>query len=129
MTQHSKGLLFTLTGVILMSVESPLIQISGLSAQNVGFFFGISLMLATNIMLISQGKEFFIKSYKTQTKGLILSGLFMGLSNYFFRGSLWVFYFFPRYPRCSSYRFFLLIGLFNRLFRAVGVNDWHFFLF
>jgi len=74
MTNHKKGILLTLGGVVLMSVESPLIQISGLSAQTVGFFFGICLMISTNLLLISKGKKFFIDSYKTSTKGVVLSG-------------------------------------------------------
>ncbi|HFU75967.1 MAG TPA: DMT family transporter [Arcobacter sp.] len=84
MTSHTKGILLTLSGVVLMSVESPLIQISGLSALSVGFFFGISLMIATNLMLISKGKKFFIDSYTTSTKGVVLSGLLMGMSNFCF---------------------------------------------
>ena len=84
MTQRKKGILLTLSGVILMSVESPLIQISGLSAQTIGFFFGISIMISTNLMLISKGKKFFINSYATSTKGVVLSGLLMGMSNFCF---------------------------------------------
>ena len=84
MTRHTKGILLTLSGVILMSVESPLIQISGLSAQTVGFFFGICLLISTNLMLISKGKKFFISSYTTSTKGVVLSGLLMGMSNFCF---------------------------------------------
>lgn len=84
MTQHTKGLLLTLIGVIFMSVESPLIQLSGLSGETVGFFFGISLMVASNLMILSKGKKYFVQSYTTQTKGLILSGLFMGISNFCF---------------------------------------------
>ena len=84
MTSHKKGILLTLFGVILMSIESPLIQISGLTAQTVGFFFGISLLISTNSMLIYKGKKFFLDSYKTSTKGVILSGLLMGISSYCF---------------------------------------------
>ncbi len=84
MSPHAKGILLTFSGVVLMSIESPLIQISGLSAQTVGFFFGICLMISTNLMLISKGKNFFIQSYKTSFKGVVLSGFFMGVSNFCF---------------------------------------------
>ena len=84
MTSHTKGILLTLAGVILMSVESPLIQISGLTAQSVGFFFGICLMISTNLLLISKGEKFFVNSYIRSTRGVVLSGFLMGLSNFCF---------------------------------------------
>lgn len=84
MSTYAKGILLTFSGVILMSIESPLIRISGLPAQTVAFFFGICLIISTNLMLISKGKNFYIQSYKTSFKGVVLSGLFMGMSNIFF---------------------------------------------
>jgi drug/metabolite transporter (DMT)-like permease len=84
MTPHAKGLLLTFGGVILMSAESPLIKYSGLSAQTIGFFFGLCIAISTNIMLLTQGKNFFISDYKRDFKGVVLAGFFMGLSNFFF---------------------------------------------
>ncbi len=84
MTQHAKGLLLTFSGVVLMSIESPLIKFSNLQAQTIGFYFGICLFISANLMLLSKGSTYFIKNYTTNFKGIFLSGLFMGISNFCF---------------------------------------------
>lgn len=84
MNNHTKGLLLVLLGVVLMSFESPLIQKSGLDGSSVSFFFGICLFITTNLIMISYGKRKFIEAYTIQKKGLLLSGLLMGSSNFFF---------------------------------------------
>ena len=84
MTAHAKGLLLTFSGVVLMSVESPLIRLSALPIQSIGFYFGIFLVIATNSMLLTKGKRYWIQSYTQEFKGILFSGFFMGLSNFCF---------------------------------------------
>ena len=84
MSPHSKGLLLTFAGVILMSVESPLIRMANISAQSIGFYFGLFLITSTTLMMLSRGKVYLLSSYKKDLKGVILSGFFMGLSNFCF---------------------------------------------
>lgn len=84
MHRHTKGLLLTFSGVILMSFESPLIQISGLNGETAGFYFGLCMLLSTNFLMALKGKSFYINSYKKSFKGVIFSGFLMGMSNFFF---------------------------------------------
>jgi len=80
-TNHTKGIWLVLIGVIFMSIESPVIKFSALPPLTIGLFYGLFIMLSANVFLLSRGKTFFIKSYTTNTKGILLSGLFFGLSN------------------------------------------------
>lgn len=81
MENHKKGVWLVFIGVIFMSIESPLIKFSALPPLTIGLFYGLSIVLSTNLLLISRGKAFFVKSYTSETKGIILSGLFFALSN------------------------------------------------
>jgi drug/metabolite transporter (DMT)-like permease len=80
-TNHKKGIWLVFVGVVFMSIESPLIKFSALPPLTIALFYGLSIVLSTNLLLISKGKAFFIKSYVTDTKGTLLSGMFFGLSN------------------------------------------------
>lgn len=82
--KHKNGLLLAALGVVLMSIESPLIKLSGFDNATASFYLGISLFISANIILLSKGFGFFYQSYKVEFKGVLLSGLFTGLGNYFF---------------------------------------------
>ena len=84
MNNQLKGLLLTLSGVVLMSFESPIIRYSGLDGFTVAFFYGLCIIAATNLVMLFQGKKFFIQSYTKSYKGVLLAGFFMGLSNFCF---------------------------------------------
>ncbi len=79
--QRKLGIFFGILGVVLMSIESPLIKLASLYWADVSFILGISLILSINTLLLSRGKKFFIKNYKIAYKGVIISGLCAGLSN------------------------------------------------
>lgn len=67
-----------------MSVESPLIRMAEVSAQTIGFYFGFFLIISTSLMMLSRGKNYMVASYSKDFKGIVLSGFFMGLSNFCF---------------------------------------------
>lgn len=81
---HTKGLLLSLIAIVLMSIESPLIKISSLDSHTISFFLGLSLFLSTNFIMLLQGRDYLIQSYKKEYKGVLISGLAIGLGNYFF---------------------------------------------
>lgn len=84
MSSHTKGMVLVLFGVLIMSFESPLIKFSNLPALAFSFYFGICLVLSSNVALLFCGKSYFINSYKKETKRVFLLGLLMGGSNLFF---------------------------------------------
>lgn len=87
MSLHVKGIFITFSGVVLMSIESPLIKYSGLDAYFISFIFGICLFLAINAYLLFQ-KSPLLPHYTQDFKGVILSSLFMGISNFLFIASV-----------------------------------------
>lgn len=87
MSLHVKGILITFAGVVLMSIESPLIKYSGLDAYFISFIFGICIFIAINTYLVFQKGSFF-HHYTQDFKGIILSSLAMGISNFLFISSV-----------------------------------------
>lgn len=82
--EHKNGLLLASLGVVLMSIESPIIKMSSLDSASVAFYLGISLFLSANVIMLTRGVNFLAQSYKVEFKGLLLSGLFTGFGNFFF---------------------------------------------
>jgi drug/metabolite transporter (DMT)-like permease len=84
---HLKGILITLLGVVLMSVESPLIKYSQLDTYFISFVFGLCLFISVNVYLLFQ-KTPLITHYTQDFQGVILSSFFMGISNFLFIASV-----------------------------------------
>lgn len=84
MQKRNLGLISAIIGVLIMSIESPFIKLSTFTSSNASFFLGICIFISSNFILLSKGKNFFIKSYINDYKGVVLTGLFMGIGNYFF---------------------------------------------
>ncbi len=81
---YAQGLAITTLGVILMSFESLLIKLTTLPAQNFTFYFGLGMFFSTNLILLFQQKKHFFALYKHHFAPILLSGLLMGISNFFF---------------------------------------------
>jgi drug/metabolite transporter (DMT)-like permease len=84
---HLKGILITLLGVVLMSVESPLIKYSQLDTYFISFVFGLCLFISVNVYLLFQKTPLFTH-YTQDFQGVILSSFFMGISNFLFIASV-----------------------------------------
>lgn len=84
MSSYTKGLLLALSGVFIMSFEAPLIKLSKLPVSSIGFYFGLTIFLTTQILLLLNGMENYKRAFKVEFKGVLLSGIFMGVGNYCF---------------------------------------------
>ncbi|MBN2964505.1 DMT family transporter [Sulfurospirillum sp. T05] len=84
MTPETKGLLITLAGVALMSAEAPLIRLANAPGVVVGVYFGLFVLLSTQLILLSQGVKTWRQSLSAQPQGALLAGLCMGVGNYCF---------------------------------------------
>ncbi len=83
-SNHKLGVMLSTIGVIIMSIESPLIKLSGLRNFEVSFLLGLCLMLSTNVFMLFKGKDFLIQNYTNELKGNIIIGTCVGFSNFFF---------------------------------------------
>ena len=81
MQAYTKGLLITLAGVALMSAEAPLIKLSAMSTQSIGFYFGLALFFTTQFLLMRNGINSWKKAYKEQWQGILWAGCCMGAGN------------------------------------------------
>jgi drug/metabolite transporter (DMT)-like permease len=81
MQLYTKGLLITLSGVALMSVEAPLIKLSNMSPQSIGFYFGLAVFLTTQLILLKNGTKAWKKAHQVQWQGIIWAGISMGIGN------------------------------------------------
>jgi len=81
MQNYTKGLLITLSGVALMSAEAPLIKLSNMSTQSIGFYFGLAVFFTTQILLMRNGLESWKKAYTIQWQGILWAGIAMGIGN------------------------------------------------
>ncbi|PIE74106.1 MAG: hypothetical protein CSA19_01485, partial [Deltaproteobacteria bacterium] len=84
MSSHTKGVILGLIGVLIMSIESPIIKLSALSSFEVSFALGVSMFLSTNLFMLQKGLPYITKSYSIQSKGVFAIGISMGLGNFFF---------------------------------------------
>ncbi|MBO8086559.1 MAG: DMT family transporter [Marichromatium sp.] len=84
MSPQAKGLLLTFLGVSLMSFEAPLIKLAGVSGVTIGVYYGIFILLTSQLILLSRGKEVWRQSLLAHPRGTLLAGLFMGMGNYCF---------------------------------------------
>lgn len=81
---YSKAFWVTTLGMVLMSFESPLIKMTHVPAQNFTFYFGICMFLAMNATLLSRYGFRAFELYRAHFHAIFWSGLFTGLSNFFF---------------------------------------------
>ncbi len=84
LTQHKLGVILSTLGVIIMSIESPIIRLSNLPNFEVSFLLGICLFISTNLVMITKGKVFLVQNYTNDLKGNIIIGTCVGFSNFFF---------------------------------------------
>lgn len=85
---HLKGLIITIVGVLLLSLESLLIKLTSITALTFAFYIGIFMFISTNIVLIISKKKDFIKAYKTNFWAIISCAFLLGMSNILFISSI-----------------------------------------
>ncbi|MCP4971489.1 MAG: DMT family transporter [Arcobacter sp.] len=84
MTNTSKGILITSSGVLIMSFESLLIKLTSISPLAFSFYIGIFMFFSTTGTLFIK-KEISIKDiYNKSFKYIMLCAFLMSLSNIFF---------------------------------------------
>lgn len=81
MQSYTKGLLITLCGVVLMSAEAPLIKLSNMSPQSIGFYFGLAVFFTTQLLLMRNGIKAWKSAHTIQWQGILWAGISMGLGN------------------------------------------------
>jgi drug/metabolite transporter (DMT)-like permease len=81
---YTKGLLITLAGIALMSAEAPLIKLSKMPAQNIGFYFGLTVFFVTQLLLLKNNLAAWKSAHKVEYQGVLWAGIAMGLGNFCF---------------------------------------------
>ncbi len=81
MDKHTKSLLITILGIVLMSFESLFIKVSSIDAFTFLFYASIFLFLSTNLTLIVKYKKRYFPLFKQEAKMIIVCGLFFAISN------------------------------------------------
>lgn len=84
MQSYIKGLLITLAGIALMSAEAPLIKLSKMPAQNIGFYFGLTVFFVTQLLLLKNNLAAWKSAHKVEYQGVLWAGIAMGLGNFCF---------------------------------------------
>lgn len=84
MQSYTKGLLITLAGIALMSAEAPLIKLSKMPAQNIGFYFGLTVFFVTQLLLLKNNLAAWKSAHKVEYQGVLWAGIAMGLGNFCF---------------------------------------------
>lgn len=84
MQSYIKGLLITLAGIALMSAEAPLIKLSKMPAQNIGFYFGLTVFFVTQLLLLKNNFAAWKSAHKVEYQGVLWAGIAMGLGNFCF---------------------------------------------
>lgn len=84
MNEHSRGLLLVFIGVLLMSIESPLIKLTTTTSSQFAFYYGFLIACSTLLILLFHGKNYLLNAFKTESLGVFLAGICSGLSNIFF---------------------------------------------
>lgn len=86
--KHRDGLIITVIGALLLSLESLLIKLTTVSALTFSFYISIFMLISTNAMILLNKKTPFFSSYKISFKGILICGFLFGISNIFFIASL-----------------------------------------
>ena len=84
MNESKKGLLLVFIGVLLMSIESPLIKLSNATNFQTAFYYGFFMSISTFLILLFHGKNYLINAFKIEIIGVVLAGVSIGFSNIFF---------------------------------------------
>lgn len=84
MTNTSKGLLVTSTGVLIMSLESLFIKLTTISPITFSFYLGIFMFFSMALTLFIKQRDVLKEITKTSFPILILCSVIMGSSNLFF---------------------------------------------
>lgn len=81
---YTKVFGITALGMLLMSFESPLIKMTHVNAQTFIFYFGLCMFFSMNLTLCVKYRKSIFNLYSRHFSTILLSGLFTGLSNFFF---------------------------------------------
>ena len=79
-----KAILITISGVLLMSLESLFVKVTTIGGLTFAFYIGIFMFLSLNIILLTTFKNKTIRIYKVNIKPILICGVLFGLSNIFF---------------------------------------------
>jgi len=84
MTNTSKGLLVTSSGVLIMSLESLFIKLTTISPITFSFYLGIFMFFSMSVTLIFKQRDVLKEVTKISFPILLLCSILMGSSNIFF---------------------------------------------
>lgn len=145
--KHLLAILITVSGTLLMSIESLLIKLTTIDASLYAFYLGIFVFISTNFLLAVTQKKDIIKAYRTNLIIILLCGLFTGVSNFSFINAiketsvanvvlitassplfstLYAFFLYKEKSTKNVYiaSFFIFVGLFVIFYEQLGKGQW-----
>jgi len=81
---HSKAIIISSLGVLLLSFESLLIKLANINAMTFSFYAGLFMFISINLILLKKHKYQVINTYKNNFYALLICGALFGISNIFF---------------------------------------------
>lgn len=78
------GILYAFSGIILMSFDSLLIRLAGVSGGTTAFYRGFFIFITIGIIFLRNNRKNCLKILKEGGFPLLLSGILWGLSSFFF---------------------------------------------
>ncbi len=81
---HLRAILITISGVLLMSIETLFMKITSIDALTFAFYIGIFMFLSLNIILLTTLKKKTIFIYKVNIQPILICGALSGISIVFF---------------------------------------------